>query len=270
MTPRVPARAGEPAKQPYNVATIDNLAQPRHKLLMDVVDLREFYAGRLGRTVHRCIAGQLAGRWPDVRGACVLGLGYALPYLDHWQGQADRVFGFMPARLGVLHWPDEAPGQSVLVDESALPLADGSVDFALVVHGLELAEQYPHMLSELWRVLGPRGRALFVVPNRRGLWSRLDTTPFGHGQPFTRAQLDRTLRQARFSPQGWSHVLFAAPLDRSLALKAAPVLERAGKRLWPGFSGVLIVEATKQIYSLAKTSPAGARLPYLVPAPGLP
>ena len=42
------------------------------------------------------------------------------------------------------------------------------------------------MLREVWRVLAPSGRLMAVIPNRRGVWTRTDTTPFGHGRPFTR------------------------------------------------------------------------------------
>jgi hypothetical protein len=45
------------------------------------------------------------------------------------------------------------------------------------------------LLREVWRVLAPNGRLLAVVPNRRGLWARIDTTPFGHGRPFSRGQV---------------------------------------------------------------------------------
>ena len=53
-------------------------------------------------------------------------------------------------------------------------MLEGSVDFVLVVHGLELTDRRSEMLREIWRVLAPQGRALLVVPNRRGMWARFD------------------------------------------------------------------------------------------------
>ena len=45
------------------------------------------------------------------------------------------------------------------------------------------------LLREVWRVLAAGGRLLAVVPNRRGVWARIDTTPFGHGRPYSRSQI---------------------------------------------------------------------------------
>jgi SAM-dependent methyltransferase len=156
---------------------------------MDVVDLREFYASRLGQATRRIIVHRLRGRLHGLRGSQILGLGYATPYLDMFGDKPVSAMAMMPARQGVTHWPATGGSRSVLVDEACLPLADASIDFALVVHGLELTDQLPDMLRELWRVLAPQGRAMFIVPNRRGLWARFDTTPFGHGRPFSRSQL---------------------------------------------------------------------------------
>ena len=48
---------------------------------------------------------------------------------------------------------------------------------------LEWSEKPRDLLRELWRVLAPNGRLLLVVPNRRGLWARVDTTPVRLWQP---------------------------------------------------------------------------------------
>ena len=58
------------------------------------------------------------------------------------------------------------------------------------------------MLAEVWRVLTPGGRLLVVVPNRAGLWARMENTPFGYGRPFSRKQLSRLMRDMQFSPTG--------------------------------------------------------------------
>jgi SAM-dependent methyltransferase len=185
-------------------------------------------------------------------GARVLGFGYAIPYLDAWRADAERVIAFMPARQGVVHWPASGLNATGLVDEADLPLPDNSVDLALVIHGLELAEQLPDLLRELWRVLAAQGRGLFVVPNRRGMWARFDSTPFGHGRPYSRSQLAELLRDAEFSPTGWAYALFAPPIGRSFLIRSAPAWERAGLWLSPGFAGLIVVEAVKQVYATSR------------------
>jgi hypothetical protein len=77
---------------------------------MDIVDLREFYGGPLGAATRRLVGDHLRSRFKGTRGASVLGLGYALPYLDGWSEEAERVVAFMPARQGVARWPQAAPG----------------------------------------------------------------------------------------------------------------------------------------------------------------
>lgn len=218
---------------------------------MDVVDLREFYASRLGNTTLKLIANRLAARHGTLMGATVMGLGYATPYLSTLPGDTAATLAFMMARQGVVHWPDSGAIQSALVDEADLPLLESTVDLALVAHGLELSDAPSDMLREVWRVMSPQGRLLLVVPNRRGLWARFDSSPFGHGQPYSRPQLAALLKDTGFSILSWSPVLYFPPSGRSLVLSSAAVLETIGSRIMPGVSGVLIVEATKQVYAVS-------------------
>lgn len=239
---------------------------------MDVVDLREFYASRLGQATRRIIMHRLRARLNGLRGSQIIGLGYASPYLDMFGDKSADAIAMMPARQGVVHWPATGGIRSVLVDEACLPLADSSVDFALVVHGLELTDQLPDMLREIWRVLAPQGRAMFLVPNRRGLWARFDTTPFGHGRPFSRGQLTTLLRNAQFSPSGWSSLLFVPPSTRGFMVRSATLWERSGSWIGPGFSGLIMVEAVKQVYAVSGTKQKSRRLvpvlrPNILPQP---
>lgn len=215
---------------------------------MDVIDLTDFYASDLGVIVRRLLARTLRKRWPTLTGHDCIGIGYAMPFLDAWRIEAAFAAGFVPARLGISRWPKGGPGAAALIDEVELPLGDGSVDRVLIVHGLEISDAPDQMLEEVWRVLKSGGRVLLVVPNRRGLWARVDATPFGHGRPFSRGQMLRLLRDAGFDPEHWASALFMPPSSRGFVRRSAIALERLGARLWAGFSGVLVVEATKQIY----------------------
>jgi SAM-dependent methyltransferase len=134
------------------------------------------------------------------------------------------------------------------VDEESLPLNDASIDRVLLVHCLETAHEERNQLREVWRVLAPGGRLLLVVPNRQGIWARTETTPFGTGRPFGRTQLTQLLRDANFSPLGWSEALYVPPFRRRSWVRTGATWERIGRWLWPAFAGVIIVEATKQLY----------------------
>ena len=93
----------------------------------DVVDLRNFYAQRLGVAARRFIGRGIRALLADTRGMRVLGIGYATPYLGLFREEAERCLAFMPAAQGVLKWPSTRPTLAALVDELDLPLPDAAV-----------------------------------------------------------------------------------------------------------------------------------------------
>ncbi len=223
---------------------------------LDVVDLRAFYDEHLGRIARRWIATQLRALWPSMDGERLLGIGYATPYLKEIGKTAERVLAFMPAAQGVVNWPLDGLNRTALVSDDCLPLPDASVDRVLAIHALEGANSPADVLQEIWRVLAPGGRLIAVVPNRRGIWARVEATPFGCGRPFGRTQLTALLRDALFSPLNWREALAVPPFRSRSLLGSGAGWERVGRVMWPGFAGVIIVEATKQLYQRV---PARAR-----------
>ena len=233
----------------------------------DVVDLRSFYAQPLGVVSRRLIVRAVRARFDNVRGLSVLGIGYATPYLGVFREECERALAFMPGAQGVTRWPSAAPTLAALVDETELPLPNGSIDRVIAVHLLEMTPDAGEVLREVWRVLAPGGRLLCVVPNRRGVWARADNNPFGHGRPFSRTQITNLLREALFTPVGWGEALYMPPVTRTWFLRSAVAWERAGATLSLPFAGVHIVEATKQVYKPVPAKRRTARL--RVPQPAL-
>lgn len=233
-------------------------------MALDVIDLRDFYASPIGQTVRRLIHNRIRSLWPTVKGETVLGLGFATPYLTPLNGEATRVIAVMPANQGVLRWPPDSANLAVLAEEDALPLADLSVDRVILIHAVEGTELLRPMLREVWRVLSESGKVIVVVPNRRGIWSRMESTPFGSGQPYTAGQLAKLLRETMFVPSQTRGALFFPPTTPALFRRIAPSLEGIGRRLFPAFSGVVVVEAEKQIYALT-SRPARRRKAILAP-----
>src|SRR5260221_6666302 len=170
---------------------------------IDVVDLRNFYAQRLGVVDRRFVGRGIRKRFADPGGMSVLGVGYPTPYLGLFREEAERCLAFMPAVQGVVKWPTDRPGLAALVDELELPLTDSAVDRVLLVHALEMARDPIALLREVWRVLAGGGRLLIVVPNRRGVWAGLGTRPLGNGRPHSRSQDSDLLCGAWFTPTGW-------------------------------------------------------------------
>jgi SAM-dependent methyltransferase len=215
---------------------------------IDVVDLRHFYAQPLGAVARRFVGRGVRARWSDVRGMRVLGLGYATPYLGLFRQEAERCLAFMPAAQGVIKWPSHTPTLTALVDELELPLPDAAVDRILLVHAVEMSHDTVALLREVWRVLAPGGRLLAVIPNRRGLWARMDTTPFGNGRPYSRSQITSLLRESWFTPTAWAEALYVPPVHRPWFLRSAPAWESAAAAISAPFAGVYIIEAMKQVY----------------------
>lgn len=227
---------------------------------LDVLDLRAFYYRTpLGRSAQRLLQEATRGLWPDVHGLSVVGYGFAVPFLRPFFREAARVLALMPAPQGVMPWPVGEPNRCVLCEETRWPVEAASVDRIVVGHGIETSDRPDALLSEIWRVLAPGGRVIFIVPNRSGLWARRDVTPFGFGRPYSLGQLESLLVSHRFVPERHAAALYAPPSHRKVVLQTAYFWERLGRRFEPRvIAGALIVEATKQVY--ARPPSSGARV----------
>lgn len=215
----------------------------------DVVNFCEFYSTPLGQAAGHRIQDCIHEVWPNLTGQQILGLGYSVPYLDFYVTPSECVFAVMPAQLGVVLWPEQGPSRIVMSEDGSLPLPDQSVDRILMIHSLEHTDQPRQLLREAWRVLNGQGRLLVIVPNRRSMWAHLDSTPFGHGQPYTMTQLTTLLKSNLFTPISTKRALYLAPSQSRLIMGCAPFLDKIGNQILQKFSGIVCVEAMKQVYA---------------------
>lgn len=228
-----------------------------------IEELRDFYGEPAGTLARRLLARRLEDAWGEANGADVLGIGYATPWLDAFVG-ARRVVAAMPSGQGVELWPAAGRNRTVLVDDRRLPFAAGAFDRILLVHALEEADDAQALLLEAVRALAPAGRIILVAAARGGMWSRVESTPFGHGRPFTRRQLERLVREAGLEPTAWSQTLYVPPWRPLLPF--ADGLEQIGRHIMPGAAGVILLEATRQAYARVHPGSAVATAPLLTPA----
>lgn len=218
-------------------------------MYLDVKELRNFYyRSALGRAAQRAIRDQLVALWPEAHGQTVVGFGFAVPLLRPYLGDARRVVGLMPGPQGVMPWPAGQKNVSVLCEETHWPIETGHVDKLVVLHGLDTSETPAEVLEESYRVLGPGGRAVFIVPNRVSPWARREGTPFSFSRPYTRSQLEGRLRQHGFLAERHVSALYQPPSARRFWLKTGPLVERTG-RVIPALrgGGVHMLEVRKQI-----------------------
>lgn len=232
----------------------------------DALELERFYNSRRGLISKMMIERRLATIWPDLRELDVLGLGYATPYLADMRPTARRAVAFMPASQGAI--VEAGPSRTALGDETHLPFPDALFDRVLMIHMLEEAESLQAILREAWRVMAPEGRLVIVAAARAGAWALVDSTPFGHGRPFSRGQLTRLLGDAMFQTTAWSRALYVPPYRWSAQKGLASAWEKVGETIWAGLGGVIMVEAVKRTGALhppLRTAPARARV---LAAPG--
>lgn len=223
-----------------------------------IEELRTFYGEPAGALVRRLLARRLDDAWGEAINCDVLGIGYATPWLDAFVG-ARRLVAAMPGGQGVEQWPAIGKNRTVLVNEHALPFAAGSFDRVLMIHALEEADDAQGLMAEAVRALAPAGRIILVAAARGGLWARSENTPFGHGRPFTRRQLERLVRGAGLEPTAWSQTLYVPPWSPFLPL--ADGLEQIGRHIMPGAAGVILVEATRRAYAQVRPGGAVATVP---------
>jgi SAM-dependent methyltransferase len=215
---------------------------------LDIVDLRAFYDSPLGQVAERSIGTALQSIWSPLSGERLVGLGHTAPWLDRFAPDAERVISLQVARHGAMKWPAGKSCSTALVFDEELPLPDASIDRILLVHTLEHCEAARETLTELWRVLAPGGRLVIVVPNRRGVWARLDHTPFGAGRPYSAGQLSRLLVANSFTPTASATALGFPPMPGRWWHRSAGGVERLTRKTMPMVAGAIVMEATKRIH----------------------
>lgn len=234
----------------------------------DVLQMHTFYRSPLGQYCEAVLAERVLDEWDEGQPLRLGGLGYTSPILQHWSDQSAVRMNLMPAPMGVMAWPEVGDNKSLLVDEIALPLPDESLDRLVLSHCLEHVHGPRRLLREAWRLLAPEGKLIMVVPNRRSLWALSDKTPFGHGRPFSRGQLAHLLEECQFDVLAWVGALYGIPRPGSAGLSSW--MEKWGRRVWPGWPGVWLVEARKRVGAPIQGLPARAKRRYvagLSPAP---
>lgn len=214
----------------------------------DVKRLIGFYKSPLGKISRALVREEIVRLAGSIEGRRILGLGFASPYLRFTLEKAERVLVFMPARQGSSAWPREGPSHTVLCDPLEMPLTDSAVDLIVAVHSFEHIGDAEELMREIWRVAAPNARLIVVVPRRRGMWAAADNTPFGDGNPFSRPQVERLLRDHSFVPEAYREALHLPPSNHKLIIRFARFFERFGRLFGSLFSGVLVVSARKELF----------------------
>jgi SAM-dependent methyltransferase len=107
------------------------------------------------------------------------------------------VIGLDPSEEAVRFCAQKGLGPVRRGDLCALPFEDGSFDIVLATDVLEHVPDDVRALSELYRVLAPRGHAIVTVPAFRFLWGRQDDVSH-HLRRYTKSELVKRAGRAGF------------------------------------------------------------------------
>ena len=221
-----------------------------------VEDINRFYATPEGRVARTMVMNKFCEAWPDVRGLDMVAIGYASPFLEPFV-EARRVLQAMPAGQGAEIWPDGLKVRTTLVEDAALPFPTSSFDRVILIHALEEAQNPHGLLAEAARILSPSGRLIIVAAARGGMWAHADHTPVGHGQPYSRSQLESAVREADLEPRAWSYALHVPPIRAMI--RWARWFESLVPKIAPLSGGVIMMEAGRKPF-IALRQPAESSL----------
>ena len=236
-------------------------------MFVELGTIERFYTTPYGVGLHNAVLKSIFSNWANLFGCNVLGLGYSSPYLDKISQKGGKTLSLIPSRLGVQKWPMDDMNKQAQGELNFLPFPDASFEQVIMIHALEFDSNPEEALAEVWRTLCPGGRVIIVVPNRHGLLVRSNNTPFGRGMPYTESQLKQLLRKVKLTPLGWFGVglLNSTPDGDQSWLNSykGPMASGFLKK----FSGVIVMEAEKQVFAGLKTSHEKVRIFKAQPAP---
>lgn len=214
-----------------------------------VYDFKDFYNSPMGGVIKHVLRQKIRDYWGNVKGLRVVGIGYTQPYLDLFMDEAERCVSVSPSAQGSYPWPEYDRNLALLAEETELPIETNSVDRVILIHSLEFAELPKSNLQEIFRILKSNGRLLVLTPNRRGLWSRAEWAPFGHGTPYSGDQLRFLLRDNLFVYERSCTALYTPAFKWNIIRRSFEYFESALPYILPTIGGVHMVEVSKQVYS---------------------
>ena len=210
-------------------------------------------------------------------------------YLLAWeQAQLDRVladlFGFHALQLGMPlleglranrmphRWvgSDEVmPGRTDLVlDPTALPFPDQSLDLVVLPHTLELSQDPHATLREVYRVLVPEGKVVVCGFNPASWWGlrqRWDHTAqrLGMNSGFLPQagefigywRLRDWMRLLGLEIQGGRFGCYRPAVQSSRWLDRFAWMDAAGDRWWPILGAVYLLVASKRVHGMRLIQP---------------
>ena len=212
--------------------------------LSEIARLDQFYHSQTGRVVSYFLRKDLQ---PLLRlDAKIDRIGFGYPFMCL---PSNALPVLIPNEMGALAYGPTDSIMTAAIHSDAWPLASDSINQIIMCHGLEFCHDGTACLAEANRVLASSGELVLLVPNRRSLWVRDETTPLGQGRPFSKGQVTKLLTSAGFEITRVSRTLFLPPFAMRAHMRLARALDHIGHFGWGVFGGMIIVHATKLRYA---------------------
>ena len=230
-------------------------------MLYDVGKINTFYNHSHGQMVAKLLREDLSNIWEPSKTTSNLAIGFPFYFFPE-----DIICPvLMPVEIGGIAWAHNQEIYTAIIDSNSWPLESDSIDCIFISHALEFIPDHHSFLMEAGRVLKSAGKLILMVPHRRGLWLRTETTPFGHGTPFSKGQIFRLLKNTGLNPEKCTSSLFLPPFAYKLPEALSNQIEIVGEHLLQLLGGVLIVEATKMVYAEPKKNRAKTKARLFAP-----
>ena len=230
-------------------------------MLYDVGKINTFYNHSHGQIVAKLLREDLSNIWEPSKTTSNLAVGFPFYFFPE-----DIICPvLMPVEIGGIAWAHNQEIYTAIIDSNSWPLESDSIDCIFISHALEFIPDHHSFLMEAGRVLKSAGKLILMVPHRRGLWLRTETTPFGHGTPFSKGQIFKLLKNTGLNPEKCTRSLFLPPIAYKLPKALSNQIEIVGEHLLQLLGGVLIVEATKMVYAEPKKNRAKTKARLFAP-----
>ena len=218
-----------------------------------VTQLEKFYSQtKLGQNVRQTLINQIHTIWPDPVGGTLVGYGFVTPLLREFLDRGERVINLIPEQLGINHWPTSKPNVNVQVIESQWPIPSSGIERAIIMHGLEISDNYSNVLTECWRILAPEGQFILIVPNKTAIMSGGNETPFHIARQkrgFTLSQVKNLLKGHKFEILSHYPALFGSLGEGGgISEKLSKVFGDTCQNYSLNFGGVTIIVARKRVF----------------------
>src|SRR5205085_4205275 len=143
-----------------------------------------------------------------------------------------------------------------------LPFATQSIDFVLLPHVLEFAEEPHRILREVDRVMMPEGRLIIVGFNPWSLWGlrsamgpSRDAFPW-NGRFVSLLRVKDWLALLGFDVSAGRLIGYAPPFDTEAWRRRFAFMEPAGDRWWAVGGAVYMLQAIKRVRGMRLLTPA--------------